>query len=350
MSLQRIEALRALFPAWQCDVLIIEAPIDLYYLTGLRLSAGRLLIGIDSAQLFVDGRYLAIAQEKSPVPVAPLEKKHQRAWLERVGGKRIGFDSASMSYDQYSKCAEIFDKTMLPIVSPLKTLRMIKDPEEREKMRKSAALAKEGVRHLCRALASGITEKEMAWQFEKFCRERGAASMAFAPIIAFGENTSFPHHRSSERPYKEGEPVLIDVGCIMDDYASDVSRTLWSAEVAPQFSHLHEIVVRSQKAALAICRPGISIGELDAAARRVMREAGVEELFVHGLGHGIGLETHEFPRISLKAEERDLLLQEGMVITIEPGLYVAGVCGARHEDTVIVTNEGPENLYGEIDV
>jgi Xaa-Pro aminopeptidase len=195
------------------------------------------------------------------------------------------------------------------------------------------------VRHVVSLLQPFVTEKELAWEFEKYCRERGAERMAFNPIIAFGENTSFPHHSTSDRPWKEREPVMIDVGCVLNSYASDVTRTLWSSDVAPPYARLLEIVQSAQKAALALCKPNTRIGDLDAAARQVMRQEGVEELYLHSLGHGIGLETHEFPRVSIKADERDTPLEEGMVITIEPGLYVAGVCGARHEDTIIVTQD-----------
>ncbi len=351
--LERITALRGSFSAWQCDALLVDHPIDLFYLTGLRMSAGRLFITRGAAQLFVDGRYFEIAKSKVPssVEVARLEEDSQKRFLAQAGIRKLAFDSATMSYDRYEKCNLSFgegERVLVAIPSPLKNFRAIKTEEELVKMRKSAALTKEGLRHLCTILTPGVKEKDLAWEFEKFCRERGAEKMAFEPIIAFGSNTSFPHHRASDRPLLAGDPVMIDVGCVLNDYASDVTRTLWSAKVPPEFFRLQKIVVRAQKAALSICLPGTSFGDLDAAAREVMREEGVEELFAHSLGHGIGLETHEFPRISLRAEERDTRLKEGMVITIEPGLYAPGICGARHEDTVIVWEKGPENLYEDL--
>lgn len=352
---ERIAAVQALFPTWKADALVVDHPVDLFYLTGLRLSAGRLLISGRAVQLFVDGRYFGIAKAKCPLPVAMLEEAAQENFLLQNAVQKIAFDSASMSCDQYAKCKKVFCKDkekreLISVSSPLKSIRLIKTEEECEKMRKSAALTKEGMRFLYASLRPGVKEKELAWMFEQYCRERGAEKMAFEPIVAFGENTSYPHHHPTERTWRAGEPVLFDIGCIVDDYASDVTRTIWSKKVPNEFARLYEIAVSAQKAALAICIPGTRLGDLDAAARQVMRDEGVEELFTHSLGHGIGLETHEFPRISQKADERDTLLKEGMVITIEPGLYASGICGVRHEDTVIVRKEGPENLYQDLNL
>lgn len=348
---ERISSLQACLSGWQSDALVIDHPVDLFYLTDLRLSAGRLLLTPETAELFVDGRYYGIAKAKCPFTVNMLEDAALQQFFVRTGVQKIAFDSATTSYERYMKFKNFLHKEkriLIPVPAPLKNLRAVKSHQEWEKMRESAALTKEGFRHLRASLIPGVKEKELAWIFEKFCRERGAEKMAFDPIIAFGENTSFPHHRPTDRTWKAGEPVLFDAGCILKDYASDCTRTLWSAKVPKEFIRLHEIVVAAQQAALAICRPGTSFGALDAAARQVMRDEGVEELFVHSLGHGIGLETHEYPRISLKADEKDHVLQEGMVITIEPGLYAAGICGSRYEDTVIVRKEGPENLYQDL--
>ncbi len=351
---KKITALQKLLPTWQSDALIIEYPIDLFYCTGLQMSAGRLLITVNAARLFVDGRYLGIARSTSPVEVEESSDENQREFLKKSKVKSIGFDSSQVTCDQYKLCEKLFcregeDRELIAISAPCKNMRVIKTEEECEKMHRSADLTQAGVRYLYNSLQVGLTEKECAWQLEKFCRERGAEKMAFEPIVAFGENTSYPHHHSGNRKLQEGDPVLIDVGCFLDGYASDVTRTKWSPKVPPRYAHIHEITVRAQKAALAICFPGTPLRDLDAAARSVMREEGVEELFVHSLGHGIGLETHEFPRISMKGQDRDTILQEGMVITIEPGLYVAGVCGARHEDTIIVRKEGPDNLYKDLE-
>lgn len=351
MFIERITSLQKLFPTWQIHALIVEHPIDVFYFTGLQMSAGRLIIGLTTSRLFVDGRYLGIAKSKSPIPVEESSEETQKQFTAQNGIQNIGFDSASMTYDQYKRLEKLFcndseESRLIAISAPSKDIRAIKTEEECEKMRASAHLTESAMRYVFEnVLKEGVTEKECAWEFEKYCRERGAEKMAFDPIIAFGENASYPHHHSSDRRLQSGDPVLIDVGCVVDGYASDVTRTRWSKKVPQEFAKIHEITLLAQKAALNLCFPGTFVCDLDLAARKVMRQAGVEELFVHSLGHGIGLETHEFPRISLKGEDRDTKLQEGMVITIEPGLYVEGICGVRHEDTVIIRAEGPENLY-----
>ncbi len=322
---------------------LIEHPIDLFYLTALKLSAGRLVVIDNRATLFVDGRYLEEAKEKSPVPVCLIEDAACREWAQ---GHKLAFDSAKTSYDQFLKLQEWTDG-LLPIRGLLEPLRAIKTEEEKQRLRASAELAWLGFEHASRFLLPGVTEQEIAWEFERFCREHGASSMAFEPIVAFGEATARPHHRASTSRLRKGQLVLIDCGCMLDGYASDMTRMQIDEETNHEILHLYTTVREAHLAALKKCRPGVKLGELDLAARAVMAREGVEELFVHSLGHGIGLETHEYPRISSKGEGRNFLLQEGMVVTIEPGLYLPGVGGVRYEDTVLITADGVENLYAE---
>jgi Xaa-Pro aminopeptidase len=194
-------------------------------------------------------------------------------------------------------------------------------------------------------LKKGITEKEVARRFEIFCLEKGAEGLSFTPIIAFGKNGAMPHYRSQDVVLKEGDAVLIDIGVVLDNYHSDMTRVLFYKKKNRYLSHLYEIVKKAQKNALKLCRPGVKLKELDLAARKVMREEKVEDLFLHSLGHGIGLQTHEFPRIKYNGDDRDVVLQSGMVFTVEPGLYVPGKGGVRYEDTIVITPSGYKNFY-----
>ncbi|MGE5195789.1 MAG: M24 family metallopeptidase [Anaerolineae bacterium] len=336
------------------DAVLIEHPVDLFYLTGLSLSSGSLLIFKKEAYLFVDGRYFQEAKEKSLIKVALMSSSFFDVCLKQKNIKTIGFDSKETSYERFLQLRS-FLKTfagqgsplpkLVPTSNLLKEIRSIKDRDELDVLRQSAALAWKGFLHIKKILKIGITEREVARSFELFCLKNGAQKLSFEPIIAFGENSAKPHHRSSDRILKKGDIVLIDIGVMYNCYASDMTRVLLPSTAKANLLELFEVVEESKRAALEHCRPGIAIGKLDEIARCVMKKKGLEELFVHSLGHGIGLQTHEFPRLSSKGQDKDVILKVGMVITVEPGLYLPGVGGVRLEDTVIITRTGFENLY-----
>lgn len=322
---------------------LLEESNDLYYFSGLKLSAGMLLFSPKESILFVDGRYLEKAKQLKHLTVIPMASFDQRlqehSW--------IVFDSAKTSVELWQERQKKFPKIdWIGEPNLSKKLRAVKDAEEQKKMRISAEIAKKGFHFAVEGLRDGVSEKEIAWRFERFCREQGAEKMSFEPIVAFGENSAFPHHRASSRCLNRGDTVLIDVGCVLDGYASDMTRTI--PGTSPEIKRLHSVVENAAHAALKKCKAGISIKELDQTAREEMRKEDLESFFTHGLGHGIGLETHEYPRVSSKGADADDLLEEGMVITIEPGLYMPGVGGVRREDTIIVKKGGIENFYGDL--
>lgn len=327
------------------DAFLIERPLDLFYFTGLKLSSGKLFVEPKECTLLIDGRYLQIAQEKSPYP-AVLDRSNQLHQLcQDHGIKRIGFDGSCTSYDHFLHLEKLKEVTFVPASAFYKNIRAIKDESEILKMKKSAALLWEGFEFISSLLKVGITEKAVAKAFEIFCLQKEADGLSFEPIIAFGANGAMPHYRSQDVLLKEGDAVLIDIGVVLDSYHSDMTRVVFFKKEDPYLSRLYAIAQRAQRAALELCRPGATFKELDIAARKVMREENVEELFVHSLGHGIGLETHEFPKIRFDGEDKDVILETGMVFTVEPGLYVPGIGGVRYEDTIVITSNGYENFY-----
>ncbi|MES2122808.1 MAG: M24 family metallopeptidase, partial [Chlamydiota bacterium] len=203
--------------------------------------------------------------------------------------------------------------------------------------------------HMQKEIKAGISEKELALIFEVFCLQNGAEAMAFDPIVAFGPNSAMPHYRSQDVPLCKGDIVLIDIGVVREKYHSDMTRVHFFQGADPEMQRLYAIARKAQRKALEHCRPGVRVGMLDEAARDVLRDEGVEELFVHSLGHGIGLETHEYPRIKATGESKDMHLEVGMAITVEPGLYIPGKGGVRYEDTVVITPNGYRNFYPEDD-
>jgi Xaa-Pro aminopeptidase len=323
------------------DALLIEKPIDLYYLTGLDLSLGSLLISKKGAQLFVDGRYLEMAKKKGPYPCVLSLPANIKKAFDRCSS--IGFDSAETTYQRWEVLKKLGN--FIPIKKPTDSARAIKSKEELKALKKSAALLWKGYEHIRKNLAVGVTEKEVAANFEIFCLENGAEKMAFDPIVAFGKNTAFPHYRPGNIRLKKGDIVLLDLGVVIDHYHSDMTRTFFFGKGDPRLVKFETVVKEAHDAALHLCHPGAKIGDLDAAATQVIKKAGLEKYIAHSLGHGVGLEIHEFPRIRYKGEDHDTVLQEGMVITIEPGLYWAGVGGYRFEDTIVITKKGYENWY-----
>jgi Xaa-Pro aminopeptidase len=341
--LNRISKLQSFFKTWKADGCLIENSLDLFYLTGLQLSVGILVILPGSAKLFVDGRYIEFAKKHSPFPVELLSKEAVSAFLRRVC--TLVFDSFSTTVLREEQLKKLYAGVLTGVPQPLKELRVIKDAAELKTMKKSANVVWKGFEHIRRSLKVGVTEKELALSFEIFCRKLGAEKLSFDPIIAFGKNSAYPHYRAGNVKLKKGDIVLIDIGVVVDRYHSDMTRTVFFGKPDPRLILLETVVKKAHDAALVLCKSGTKIGDIDKAARQVVQKAGLQELILHSLGHGIGLETHEFPRLKYQGEDQDVILREGMVITIEPGLYLPGVGGIRYEDTIAITPKGYTNFY-----
>lgn len=348
---QRLESLQKTLAKLGCDALLLEDPISLVYLTGLHFSTGRLLIHERGAHLIVDGRYIEGARGRSFYPVTlasdkALENLLQTPELQFV--KQLGISEESKYCDviQLQKALRTIPReiNVLTLPNPLKELRLIKDPEELRLLRAAGKLGGEGYDYVCSKLREGITEQELAAQLEIFWLQKGGNKIAFSPIIAFEPSSSEPHYTPRNIPLRKGQSVLIDIGVQVEGYHSDMTRTVFFGTPQPKIKEIHEVVKRAQKAALKLCRPGITVGELDKAARAVIIDAGYGENFPHSLGHGIGLEIHEIPRIRDTSPDAARRLSPGMVITIEPGIYLPEIGGVRIEDTVIIGEDGYEDL------
>jgi Xaa-Pro aminopeptidase len=335
----RLKALRA---ALTCDGLLIENPIDIFYLTGVSVSRGRLLLTRAGATLFVDGRYLSAAKEHSPCSVAP-----EQEWKAAIAasGSTIGFDSTFMTCDSFQKLIMILPNMQWqPLIAPVQSLRSCKDAEEIAALKEAAELTRAGIAHIRSLLKEGVTEQQLAWEFEVFCRTRGASGLSFESIIAFGKNGAYPHYRAGSARLQKGDAVLMDVGAIVKDYHGDLTQIAFFGEVPPALQRMDRLVRQAQEDAIAHVRPGVRAGELDKMVHNFFAKEGVDHLFTHGLGHGVGIETHEFPRLRWDGADKDAVLTPGMVITIEPGLYQPGVGGIRHEAMIHVTKTGHERI------
>ncbi len=320
--------------------LLIEDLTDLFYLTGLTLSKGRLLVSSGKATLYVDGRYYERAKLEAPCSVKLWEE------FKNIQEKEMGFDSAFVTYEAYQGMKREFPYiTWTPKPHPLRVLRAIKEEEEIARLERAAQLTWRGYKHVVSCLREGISEEELALEFEIFCRKQGASGLSFSPIIAFGENGAYPHYRAGKSRLQKGQAVLIDVGAIVDHYCGDLTRMVYFGKPDSRILQFEAHVKRAKEMAMESIRPGLQLGQLDQIVQDEFERLGVKQLYIHSLGHGVGLETHEFPRIRFDSPDRDVVLKAGMVFTIEPGLYQPGVGGVRLEDMVVVTPMGYRNLF-----
>lgn len=348
----RLERLRHLLASLPCDALLIEHPTHLLYLTGLDLSAGKLLVTQQEACLIVDGRYFERASQQNLYSVQLLKENSMKEWVTSCQIHRLGFDKHHTTYHAFLLLTQLasnltsqsYPLEVIPVESAVQQLRLIKDEDEIVRLREAAQLGYQGYELVVSLLREGITEAELAFELEFFWKKQGASRLAFDSIIAFGPNSSMPHYRAGQTKLQLHTSVLIDIGVVLAHYHSDMTRVVFFGTPPPIMQDIYLIVEEAKARALELCRPGTLIGELDRMARGWIASKGYGEYFTHSLGHGIGLDIHEPPTIRETGPYSAMPLQAGMVVTIEPGIYLPNVGGVRLEDTILITEKGYENL------
>lgn len=332
---QAIKKVQAKLSQWHVDALWVSNPKDLYYLMHIEVSRGFLLITKDDVTLIVDGRYFENMYARFGNKVLLEKEVH---WETLFTQKAIGFDADKETYSAVLKLEEKAPWVIWePLNKPIEDIRTVKSEEEIALIETSCALCQQGFDALIGLLHEGITEQELATEIEIFWKKKGADRIAFEPIIAFGENSAYPHYRAGKARLQPGQSIMVDIGVVVNQYNSDMTRMLFFKE--PPSSKMQEIVaivVEAQERAFCACKAGLTTGELDRVAREYISEKGYGDFYVHGLGHGVGLDIHELPQLRKEIDAPPTVLEENMVITIEPGIYVPGVGGARIEDTVVV--------------
>lgn len=355
MYARRRDRLRRLMAARGLDALLVSRAANRFYLSGFELhdpqcneSAGRLVITADGGDwLATDSRYADAAArlwDRERVFLYGGDAAGDLARLLRRCGARAGFEAQGVSHAFARNLAARAGRfpSLEAADGLVERLRRIKEPEEIAAMERSFALNHRLLRHVEEGLARGDwrgrEERELAWEIERFFRENGAEGLAFASIVAAGPNGALPHAIPGAARIPAEGPVLVDVGCRVEGYCSDQTRTFWAGDApGPEFSRALALVRAAQAEALAVMRPGLALADVYAAARAVFAREGVEDHFTHGLGHGVGLETHEAPSLSPRAAGA---LEPGMTVTVEPGLYYPRWGGVRWEHTVLVTEDG----------
>lgn len=345
-KLKRIKKIQSYLKQNRIPAYVIDTTVHLFYLTGLELSAGRVLITPKEATLIVDGRYFNQCKELSPIPVELLKDETLKELLKK-GGKQLSFAQESTTYQSYLELKKVTDSLsiqLIPTQDIVQEVRIIKDEQEISCLRQAAKLGSKGMDFVLSILKVGISESQVARELEIFWLKEGSKKVSFEPIIAFGDHSAYPHYRPGNRRLKKGEIVLIDIGVYLNSYVSDMTRVHFFGNVNPKLKEIYKIVLEAQERALKKCKPGALIGDVDRAARDYIRKKGYEKEFSHGLGHGIGLDIHELPYLRNKAPMDKIPLVPGMAVTIEPGVYVPGLGGVRIEDSIVITKSGYENL------
>jgi Xaa-Pro aminopeptidase len=331
----------------QLDCLLVTHPANWYYLTGFTGESGVLAITSQASTLITDGRFTVQAREQCPGMRVELQRgalfPFIGEWLKAHRIERAGFDPAHWTVAQHrasrksagAKCRAVGAGGIV------ERLRMKKDAGELALMRKAAVLAGEVMESAIRLLKPGVQESQVAAEIEYQMKKRGASGPSFETIIASGRRAALPHARPTYKHLKKSELVVLDLGAILAHYCSDMTRTVFLGRAPRRIREWYRAVDDARAAAIAAVKPGVTCGEVDAAARGVLRKSGLDRYFVHSTGHGLGLEVHEDPRV---ARGQSIRLEAGNVITIEPGVYVEGVGGIRIEDDIAVRSQGSEVL------
>jgi Xaa-Pro aminopeptidase len=341
----RTDRLVELLEARNLDSLLVTDLLNVRYLTGFTGTNGACVVTPDERLFFTDFRYVEQARSQ----VSEYERiEAGRDMLADVAGRlhgRAGFDDEDLSVAAHRKLSEKAgsDVELVPAAGLVEQLRAVKEPDEVAAMRNAAELATAAYDSLLEPGLSGRTEREVALALVRFMEDSGAEGSSFPPIVAAGEHGAHPHAVPRDVPIPKDTLVVIDMGAIVDGYCSDCTRTLATGSPDDAALEVYELVLRAQTESLAAVKAGAACRAVDAVAREIIDAAGHEEHFGHGLGHGVGLQVHEAPRLGKTAEGA---LESGNAVTVEPGVYLPGQVGVRIEDLVIVTDGAPEVLTG----
>jgi len=334
------------------DALLVTHPADVRYLSGFTGSSAALAIAGGRAALFTDGRYKTQAKAETSGLRVVVEQKPAATlaaeWLVEVGVLRCGFDSAQTSVAALDRLRKVVPgpkrrSFFVAVEGLVAKLREVKDADEIGRMRRAADLGCRLFEDVLQHVAAGAVEAHVAAQLELKARLAGAEAMSFETIVASGVRSALPHGKASGAKLPKRGFCTMDFGVVLEGYCSDMTRTVHLGKPSQREWDVYHSVLEAQQAAVEIVAPGVTCDEVDEAARSVLRKAKLDKYFSHSTGHGVGIEIHEGPRVASKQKQ---VLESGMMITIEPGVYLPGEFGIRIEDMVLVTENGGEVLTG----
>ncbi|WP_347862769.1 Xaa-Pro peptidase family protein [Salimicrobium sp. PL1-032A] len=343
--MNHLERIRESMDNENIDGLLIMSDKNRRYITGFTGTSGAVLITATSAKLVTDFRYVEqandqvegfeIVEHKGPISKEIAEQ------FQKEEAKRIGFEKDHMTYGIYESFNTMIDGEMVPVSGMIEDLRLIKTSEEISVLKDAAKIADDAFNHILSFIKPGVREIDVSNELEFFMRKQGATSSSFDIIVASGYRSALPHGVASEKTIESGELVTLDFGALYKGYCSDITRTIAVGDISEKQKEIYATVLEAQKAGMTGLKAGMTGKEADALTRDVIKEKGYGEYFGHSTGHGIGLDVHEGPGLSHRS---DVELKPGMVVTVEPGIYVQGVGGCRIEDDTVITENGNEPL------
>ncbi|MBT2214428.1 Xaa-Pro peptidase family protein [Virgibacillus dakarensis] len=343
--MEKLTRLREELEANKLDAIMIGSPINRRYVTGFTGTAGVVLVTQNDALFITDFRYIEQATKQATrfkivehKQVIVQEIKDQ---LGQLHVKRLGFEKDHVTYSAYEQYQEAFDAELVPVSGVVEKLRLIKTDSELTIMKKAAKIVDDAFVHIQNFIKPGVKEMDIANELEFFMRKQGATSSSFDTIVASGYRGALPHGVASEKEIAEGELVTLDYGALYQGYCSDTTRTVAVGKISDELMKIYDIVLTAQLKGVEGVKPGITGKQGDSIVRDYITEQGYGDYFGHSTGHGLGMEVHEQPSLSYRAET---ILEPGMVVTVEPGIYVPNLGGCRIEDDVVVTETGNERL------
>ncbi len=346
MHAERIEKVKKLLKEKGIEAALVTKAENKFYLSGFRSSNFYILITEDKNYLLTDFRYYEMATlNGGPFEIVKMDQQNGifEFLKENMRGKKLGIEEGNMTYEFYKKLCENVDaKDVVSQEGSIEKVRIIKDEAECKTLQKAAAIAEQGLAHILKFIKEGQTELEVALELEFFLRTKGGAhGLSFESIIVSGINSSLPHGDPTDKKIQVGDMITMDFGVLLDGYCSDMTRTVALGKVDDEQRKVYETVKKAQHESLMAVKAGMIGKDVDKIARDIIAEAGYGDYFGHGLGHGVGVEIHEAPTLNSRSND---VLEENMLVTVEPGIYLPGKFGVRIEDLAIVKKDGIINL------
>jgi len=348
----RLKRLFPLFKKAGVDALLVSSWPNVRYLSGFKNDESWALVSPKGLVFITDSRYIEQARKEAKGFEVVLRDRQSVTqivadYAKKWNVKKLGFEAPIVTYSFFAALAKRVGKDrVVPTAHLVEQLRIIKEPEEVSLLRKSAQISVKGFHYVKQTARPGMKERDAQGRLEYYTKTLGSTKPSFDIIIASGAGSSIPHYQTSQNRMKNNDIVLVDMGVIYDGYCSDLTRCFFLGKMSPLHKKIHDIVWEAQRAGIKKAAPGVTCREVDEASRSVIKKYGYGDFFGHSTGHGVGLEIHEAPGVSSNDET---VLKPGMVITVEPGVYLPGKFGVRIEDTLLITNKGKEVLTSGLD-
>ncbi|WP_085991928.1 M24 family metallopeptidase [Oceanobacillus senegalensis] len=343
--MEKLSKLRQALEKNALDGILVTSPYNRRYITNFTGTAGVALISKNESRFITDFRYTEQATEQATdfkviEHKQPIEKEIKEQ-IKEMDIKRLGFEKDHVTYGVYQTYNKLFDTELVPVSGLIENLRLIKSEEELNILKQAAKIVDDAFEHIQSYIKPGVKEIDISNELEFFMRRQGATASSFDTIVASGYRSALPHGVASEKKIQLGELVTLDYGALFKGYCSDTTRTVAVGEISDELKDIYQTVLEANKRGIQGIKPGLTGKQADALTRDYIKEKGYGEYFGHSTGHGIGLEVHEGPGLSTRSETE---LKPGMVVTVEPGIYIAGKGGCRIEDDIVITEQGNERL------